>query len=312
MKKMGNTILVTIAIPAYKSNYLADAIKSAIQQSYTNVEIIIVNDKSPNDITSIVKTFDDKRIRYYENEVNIGGNDLVAQWNKCLSYAKGEYFCLLCDDDIYAPTFVEEMLSLAKKYPNCNVFRGRAVIIDREGIKTTKYPISPEHENLDSYIWNVSHFRRKQTVSEFMLNTEHIRKVGGYYSIPLAWGADYVSTYRFAEEGGIASSPKELVFFRMSGENISSEHEKNFLCKLDALNKKNEATKTIIQRGHYPNEKSLLSANGIYLKKQQGVHIATTTYHNIFKLIPVRKNYHVTLWQIVRSLILKVIGRYKK
>ena len=85
--------------------------------------------------------------------------------------------------------------------------------------------------------------------------------------------------------------------------------EKNFLCKLDSLNKKYEATRTIIQRNHYPNEKSLLLVNGIHLKKQQGVHIATT-YHNIFRLIPVRNNYRVTLWQIVRSLILKVIGRY--
>lgn len=302
--------LVTIAIPAYKDAFLKEAISSALNQTYIEIEVVIVNDKSPNDIATIVNSFKDSRIRYYENEINIGGKDLVAQWNKCLSYAKGEYFCLLCDDDIYEPTFVEEMLNLARKYPTCNVFRGRAVVINKEGIKTAKYPLSPEHESLDSYIWNVSHFRRKQTVSEFMLNTEHIRKVGGYYSIPLAWGADYVSTYRFAEVGGIASSPEELVLFRMSGDNISSEHENYFLCKLDALNKKHEATREIIQKNNYSNKKSLLNANRIHLKKQQGVQIATTSYHNIFELIPIRKNYHVTLWQIMRSLILKVIGRY--
>ena len=124
--------LVSIVIPAYKATYLKETIESALQQTYSNIEVIVVNDKSPYDISSIVRSFNDRRIRYYENEENIGGKDLVAQWNRCLSYAKGEYFCLLCDDDIYTPTFVEEMLRLAEKYPNCNVFRGRAVVIDKE------------------------------------------------------------------------------------------------------------------------------------------------------------------------------------
>ena len=90
---------ISIAIPAYKAKYLAQAIESVLNQTFNDFELIIVNDQSPEDITSIVKSFNDRRIRYYINDKNIGGNDPVANWNKCLSYAKGEFFAMICDED---------------------------------------------------------------------------------------------------------------------------------------------------------------------------------------------------------------------
>ena len=96
--------LVSVVIPAYKSAYLFDAISSVLSQTYKNLELIIVNDASPEDITSIVESFNDPRIRYYINERNIGALDLVKNWNLCLSYAQGDFFCLLCDDDMMSET----------------------------------------------------------------------------------------------------------------------------------------------------------------------------------------------------------------
>ena len=128
-----NNPLVTIAIPAYKCDYLKDAIQSAINQTYNNIEILIVDDKSPYDVYSIVNTFNDSRIRYIRNSENIGGEDPANNWNKCLREAQGDYFCLLCDDDLYMPTFVEMMLKLATKYEHTHIFRSRVSVIDIEG-----------------------------------------------------------------------------------------------------------------------------------------------------------------------------------
>lgn len=302
---MERNALVTIAIPAYKDKYLREAIVSAVNQTHTDIEIIIVNDRSPHNISSIVHSFQDKRIRYYENEKNIGGKDLVAQWNKCLSYARGEFFCLLCDDDVYAPNFVEEMICLAKKYPLCNVFRAKAAVVDKDGILQKEYPLSPEYEELDKYIWDVCHFRRKQTVSEFLLNTQRMRDVGGYYSIPLAWGADYVSIYRFAQKGGIASSPICLVKFRNSGENISSEHVTNFWTKLESLQKKANATEEIIKNSSFENKNKLIEATKRYLWKQQEILISMTSYKNVLELALQRGKHNISLWQVLKSLALK-------
>ena len=69
--------LVTIVIPAYKSTYLREAIDSALAQDYKNIELVIVNDKFPNDIDSIVQSYNDARIRYYVNERNLGKKSIV-------------------------------------------------------------------------------------------------------------------------------------------------------------------------------------------------------------------------------------------
>ena len=57
----------SIAIPAYKKAYLYEAVESCLAQSYNNLEIIIVDDASPEDLATVVTRFSDHRIRYYRN-----------------------------------------------------------------------------------------------------------------------------------------------------------------------------------------------------------------------------------------------------
>ena len=90
--QMQTNALVTIAIPAYKATFLKEAISSALNQTYTNIELIIVDDHSPENIEGITKGFNDSRIQYFRNTINLGKDDPSKNWNKCLEYAKGEYF----------------------------------------------------------------------------------------------------------------------------------------------------------------------------------------------------------------------------
>ena len=207
-----------------------------MSQTYDNVEIIVINDKSPETVSirSIVDSYQNNKIRYFENDENIGGKDPACNWNKCLSYAKGDFFCLLCDDDLYEPSFVEEMIALAKLYPECNVFRARCSIVDESGVLYDFYPSSPQWETAEDYMMHVFNGLRRQSISEFMLRTQHIRNVGGYAHLPLAWQADYVSIIKFGQSGGIASTNKSLVSFRMSGQNISSRSSENGIRKIEA------------------------------------------------------------------------------
>lgn len=214
--------LVSIAIPAYKTDFIYDAIISVLSQTYHDLELIIVDDCSPNDIYGVVCGFDDPRVHYFRNEQNKGACDPSINWNICLQYVKGDFFCLLCDDDIYEPTFIEEMVKLAGDYPQCNVFRSRAKIIDSFGHVVDYYPSSPLWESCGEYIWHVGRKLRKQTISEWMLRTEHIKKCGGYANLPFAWGSDYLSIYRFGIDGGIVSTTNSLVAYRRSSINIST------------------------------------------------------------------------------------------
>ena len=90
----------SFVLPAYKAAYLKEAIDSILNQTYKEFELIIVNDASPEGVDAIVRSYDDPRIQYYVNAENIGGKDLVAQWNYSITYAKGTYLILASDDDV--------------------------------------------------------------------------------------------------------------------------------------------------------------------------------------------------------------------
>lgn len=212
--------LVTIAIPAYKKTYLVEAVESALNQTYRNIELLVVDDDSPYDLFSIVASFKDERIRYYKNEQNLGAQNIVKNWNRCLELAQGEYFVLLCDDDLLEPNFVQELLMLAKKYPTCNVFHARKKILYEDTKEIKEDEPWAEWESLDTFYTNKVRLKRFHTITEFMYRTAHVAPLK-YIEFPVAWGSDDISIINFAKDGGIASSQIPLATFRYNDEHIS-------------------------------------------------------------------------------------------
>ncbi len=225
---MKEDCLISIAIPAYKSQYLREAIESVLNQDYKNFELIIVNDKSPEDLDSIVSSFNDNRIRYYVNSENLGKRSIVLNWNKCLSYAKGDFFALICDDDLMKENFISTMVELAENNPLCNVFSCGRIIVDRieSSIigETTKLPI---YETYDTFLIETIKGNRKHTISEFFYRTQYIREKKGYIIYPAGYYADDASILNFTTNGGIVRTNEKLITFRKSAVNISSNSSYN-------------------------------------------------------------------------------------
>lgn len=290
--------LVSIAIPAYKAKYLAEAIQSILAQSYSNFELIIVNDKSPENIDEVVSQFDDKRIRYYVNEKNLGGANPGYNWNKCLSYAQGEFFALLCDDDLYEPDFIERMMALAVKYPETSVFRARANFINASGKEINRYASAPEWESWEDYLWHVCRNYRSQTISEWFYRKKALDAAGGYALLPLAWYADYLSIFRFAREGGIASTYSILVHFRLSGDNISSQDDKNNIKKIEAANMYRAAVAELLS--DHPDRDAMLGSLDYLLRQHQKYNLNHTPRKVLLQLYLLRKQYGVS-WKRIWS-----------
>jgi len=129
--------LVSIVIPAYNaSNYLGEAIESALAQSYRNVEIIVVNDGSKDDgaTRNVALSFGDK-IRYFEKE-NGGSSSAL---NVGIANMKGDWFSWLSHDDLYYPQKVERQieyinsLKLNKSELSKHIFFSASELIDAEG-----------------------------------------------------------------------------------------------------------------------------------------------------------------------------------
>lgn len=87
----------SIVIPTYnRANYLKVAIALTLQQTFRDFEIIISNNCSTDETHKVIKSFKDKRIRYFENKKNIGAE---LNMKKVISYARGIYIFTLGDDD---------------------------------------------------------------------------------------------------------------------------------------------------------------------------------------------------------------------
>lgn len=270
---------VSIAIPAYKATFIKETITSVLSQTYTNFELIIVNDKSPEDIDSIVSCFNDPRIKYYKNSYNLGKKSIVHNWNKCLSYAKGEYFVLLCDDDIMEPTFLKEMLELANKYPQINVFRCRTKYFNsNNGNIIYETSVWPEYELYESFITNALSGLRKHTISEFLYRTNHIKSCNGYIVLPAGYYSDIASIITFTQKGGIVSNSNPLIKFRKSEINISYNNRYNI-----------EKVKSAIE--YYEWLKRIIIENGIIYnieeKRDYDIYMYYISSHNIIDALKI-------------------------
>ena len=107
---------VSVCIPTFNRAYiLRNVIQSVLSQTYMRFELIVSDDASSDDTETVVKNINDSRIRYHRNEVNLG---LSNNWNIVVRNANGKYVFKLDDDDYIAPTFLEKIVYLFKKYPN--------------------------------------------------------------------------------------------------------------------------------------------------------------------------------------------------
>ena len=114
---MKNDPKVTIVIPVYNgSNYMKDAIDSALAQTYKNLEIIVVNDGSKDDTDKIALSYGDK-IKYLKKE----NGGVSTALNLALKNMTGEYFSWLSHDDYYYPEKIEKQIEFLNKQKDKNI-----------------------------------------------------------------------------------------------------------------------------------------------------------------------------------------------
>ena len=110
---MNNTPQFSICLPAYnRPEYLRETINSILKQNYKNFEIIISDDASPIDLTDTVKSYSDKRIRFYRQEKNLG---FIKNWNFCIKQSKGKFIKIMGDDDIINENCLKTELKLLEE-----------------------------------------------------------------------------------------------------------------------------------------------------------------------------------------------------
>ena len=115
MEVINNTMeeLVSVIMPSYNSSkYIKDSVESVLNQTYKNIELIIVDDCSTDDTVDIINSCKDKRIRLFINEQNQGA---ALSRNKALREAQGKYIAFLDSDDIWVNNKLEKQIKFMQE-----------------------------------------------------------------------------------------------------------------------------------------------------------------------------------------------------
>jgi glycosyltransferase involved in cell wall biosynthesis len=130
--------LVSVCLASYNSGgYLEATVKSVVEQTYENWELIIVDDCSTDNtqevVTSVASRFGDPRIRFVTNPVRLG---MVANWNRTVELANGQFIKVLGQDDILKPDCLAVQVAKMQQYPEVTV-----VTCARQVVGPTDKPI---------------------------------------------------------------------------------------------------------------------------------------------------------------------------
>lgn len=107
--------LVSVIIPTFNRQSTLDrAISSVLNQTYNNLECLIVDDCSTDATKELVESFDDKRVKYFRNDKNLG---VSYSRNLGFKYSRGDYIALLDSDDEWLKNKLEKQLPLLKDFP---------------------------------------------------------------------------------------------------------------------------------------------------------------------------------------------------
>lgn len=209
---------ISVLISIYKEPevYIAEAVKSILNQTLSDIEIIIVNDNPQRkEIKGFVSSFNDERIIFIQNEKNLG---LALSMNKAAEYATAPYLARMDADDIAEPERLEKEYALIVTGQYDLIFSGYSYIDkDSKPCGEMQLPaISSENELIKQIL--TKSIIHHPTV---MMTKEIFNRVEGYRDFPCAqdldlWQRLYYSGCRFC------MVPRILLKYRMNPSSVSA------------------------------------------------------------------------------------------
>lgn len=213
---------VSVLMCVYNSErFLREAIESVLQQTFTDFELLIVNDGSTDNSVKIIESYTHPRIRVLHQIINQG----ITKCRRLgLEKAKGEYIAILDSDDLALPSRLKKQVSFLDHNPDMNLIGSWTEIIDEAGKK-----IGIRRGSTDPLIikWMLG-FNNCIANSSILFRREAALHIRAYHFDSPAC-EDYDTLIKFNNLGGIGCIPEVLVYIR--------EH-KNRLSRIEPLTNK--------------------------------------------------------------------------
>lgn len=221
--------LISVIIPAYNhEQFIGAAVDSVLQQTLSDLELIVVDDGSVDRTGNIIKAYDDPRLSYFYQE----NQDAYNTLNRGLSLAKGQYIAILNSDDVYALNRLERLLEFSEeKGAECVI--SDIMPISDKGLEFT----DPQ------FVWNVWHLKNRSwyfdcrdiyaaflkgnfmvTTSNLFMTAKAMQTVGNFCSLRYLHDYDYIFRMMLAFPDGVHYLDNEkLLYYRIHSGNTLSE-----------------------------------------------------------------------------------------
>jgi glycosyltransferase involved in cell wall biosynthesis len=205
--------MFSVIIPLYnKEQYVAQTLRSILDQTYQNFEIIVVDDGSTDNSVAEVRKFHDGRIRIISQQ---NGGVSVAR-NRGIAEAKYNLIAFLDADDLWEKDFLETLVKLEQKYPQCSVFALNYTILSYNNtIRPLIINGLPERFQdgiMNNYFQIASKSDPILCASSIMVRKHAIEAIGGF-PIGIRAGEDLLTWARLAARFDIAYSIEPKAIF---------------------------------------------------------------------------------------------------
>lgn len=221
-------MLFSVIIPTYnRAEKLKVAIDSVLRQTYSKLELIIVDDGSTDDTEKLVKNYTDNRIIYHYQENS--GLPSVGR-NKGISKSSGDWICFLDSDDFWLENKLETVLTYIKKQPEVSVWSHSEYLIDQNNniIKELfHFPKSKKTDYFEVLLFDGNFL----SPSAITIKKQVLQSTNGFDTSHLYFSVEdyelWLRLSRFAVFGFIRET---LGYYLVDGNGISSQTLKHMSC----------------------------------------------------------------------------------
>jgi Glycosyl transferase family 2 len=220
---MGNP-LVSFIVPCYKlAHYLRPCVDSILNQTYGRVEVLIMDDCSPDDTPLVAASYNDARVQHVRNEPNLGH---LRNYNKGIGMASGDYIWLLSADDcLRERDVVERYVRLMEENLRLAYVFCPAMGLDGSGEETGVVEWSrpfPKDAIFEGRRFLATLAKGDCVCAPSGMVRRRCYEVAGMFPLDLPIAGDWYLWCAFALHGDVAYLAEPMVYYRMHGANMST------------------------------------------------------------------------------------------
>ena len=205
---------VTVLLPVFNADaFLRESVKSILGQTFTDFELLAINDGSTDRSREILTSFTDSRLKIIDNDGNRG---LIYTLNRGIELARGEFIARMDADDISKKNRLEKQVNFLNNHPKIALLGSWAEYVDQAGRKILLREVPVKNKIIQGKLLEVCCFIHPSV----MFRTSVVREFDGYHQTALH-AEDYDLWLRISEKHEVDNLPEPLIRYRIHPGQVS-------------------------------------------------------------------------------------------